>query len=193
MNRKQQESAMKKSIILLTGLFCVVFLFQDCKKLKKYTDFDVNYSTDFVIPASGGLINLPINIATPETTTNTEGTYENEDTEAKLVDEVTMTRLNLVINSPQNASFDFLENIEVYLSAAGQPEVMVASKYSIPQTGLRSLELDTHNENLKAYLEESAFKIRVKTTLRQSLTYDVSMTANETFHVKAKLKNLFKK
>ena len=184
---------MKKSIILLTGLFCVVFFFQDCKKLKKYTDFDVNYSTDFVIPASGGLINLPINITTPETTTNTEGTYDNEDTEAKLVDEVTMTRLNLVINSPQNASFDFLENIEVYLSSSGQPEVMVASKYSIPQTGLRSLELDTHNENLKAYLEESSFKIRVKTTLRQSLTYDVSMTANETLHVKAKLKNLFKK
>lgn len=184
---------MKKSIILLTGFFCLVFFFQDCKKLKKYTDFDVNYSTNFVIPASGGLITLPINIVTPETTTNTEGTYDNKDTEAKLVDEVIMTRLNLVINSPQNASFDFLENIEVYLSTASQPEVMVASKYAIPQTGLRVLELDTHNENLKAYLQEDAFKIRVKITLRQSLTYDVSMTANETFHVKAKLRNLLKK
>lgn len=184
---------MKKSLLILIALFCSVIFFQDCKKLKKYTDFDIDYSTDFVIPASGGLINLPINITTPETTTNTESTYDNKDTEAKLVDEVTLTKLNLVINSPQNASFDFLENIELYLSTAGQPEVMVASKYNIPKTGLRTLELDTHNENLKAYLQENAFKIRVKTTMRQALAYDVSMTANETFHVKAKLKNLFKK
>lgn len=184
---------MKKSIILLSGLFCILFFFQDCKKLKKYTDFDVDYSTDFVVPASGGLINLPINIVTPETTTNTEGIYDNEGTEAKLVDEVTMTRLNLQINSPQNASFDFLKSIEVYLSCSNEPEVLVASKYDIPQTGLRLLELDTHGDNLKAYLQENAFKIRVKTNMRQALAYDVSMTANETFHVKAKLKNLFKR
>jgi hypothetical protein len=184
---------MKKSIIILTGLFCIVFFFQDCKKLKKYTDFDVDYSTDFVIPANGGLIGLPINIVTPETTTNTEGVYDNNDTEAKLVDEVTMTRLNLVINSPQNASFDFLESIEVYLSTSSEPEVLVASKYDIPKSGLRVLELDTRDENLKAYLQENAFKIRVKTNMRQAVAYDISMTANETFHVKAKLKNLFKR
>lgn len=171
----------------------MVFLFQDCKKLKKYTDFDLDYSTDFVIPSTGGLINLPIDIVTPETTTNTEGTYSNNDTEAKLVDEVTMTRLDLVINSPQNASFDFLRSIEVYLSSSSEPEVLVASKYDIPQSGLRSLELDTRGENLKAYLQENAFKIRVKTNMRQAVAYDISMTANETFHVKAKLKNLFKR
>jgi hypothetical protein len=184
---------MKKSIIILTALFCIIFFFQDCKKLKKYTDFDINYSTDFVIPSTGGIINLPIDIITPETTTNTEGTYSNNDTEAKLVDEVKMTRLDLVINSPQNANFDFLRSIEVYLSSANEPEVLVASKYDIPQSGLRTLELDTHDENLKAHLEENAFKIRVKTNMRQAVAYDISMTANETFHVKAKLKNLFKR
>ncbi len=184
---------MKKSIIILTGLFCIIFFFQDCKKLKKYTDFDINYSTDFVIPSTGGIINLPIDIITPETTTNTEGTYSNNDTEAKLVDEVKMTRLDLVINSPQNANFDFLRSIEVYLSSSNQAEVLVASKYDIPQSGLRTLELDTHDENLKAHLEENAFKIRVKTNMRQAVAYDISMTANETFHVKAKLKNIFKR
>lgn len=184
---------MKKSILIFSSLFCIVFFFQACKKLKKYTDFDVNYSTNFTIPATGGLIGLPIDIITPETTTNTEGTYDNKDTEARLVDEVTLTQLNLVINSPQNANFDFLENIELYLSTASQPEVMVASKYNIPKTGLRALELDTHNENLKADLQENAFRVRVKTTMRQALNNDVSITANETFHVKAKLKNLLKK
>lgn len=184
---------MKKRTLIVIGIFAAVFCTQGCKKYKQYTDFDLNYTQNVTIPASGGLLNAPIDIVSPNMTTETDSKYDNNGTAAKLVDNVTLTKLSLTVNSPSQANFDFLNSVEIYLSSPSQHEVLVAYIYDVPETGLRSLNLTCRDENLKAALQDDSYKVRVRTVMDHPIPYDVGVTSYETFHVKAKLKNLFKK
>lgn len=185
---------MKKSAYIITGLIVAILVaISGCDKFRQYTNFDLGYTQQFTIPASSQLINLPFNVLTPDVTTNSESQYDNNGTTSKLVDNVTLTRFNLAINSPSQASFDFLKSLKIYISSPSQAEVLVAYNDNIPQTGLRSLDLTTRDVNLNNYLQDASYKIRVEVVTDQSVSYDVTVTASETFHVKAKLKNLFKK
>lgn len=173
-------------------LFIIVNL-SACKKIGKLKEFDLNYSEEIVIPANNTIINLPFNINSPETTTNTTEEYKNEGTEPKLVENVILSKLLFTIQTPASGNFNFLNSVEIYLSSPNNTEILVASKYNIPETGLTQLEMDVSTSNLKNYLQDETYKLRVKTTTDQTLTSDMTIRSDETFHVKARLRNIFKR
>jgi hypothetical protein len=180
---------------MMKRFFTYVFMLAiltSCRK-NKLKEFDLDYSQQFTIPGTTAVLNLPFNVVTPETTTNTESEYSNQNTSSKLIDEVTLSRLSFDVKSPAGMNFDFLNSIEIYISSYGYDEVLVASKYNIPQNGSTHLDLDVVNVDLKDYLAASSYKLRVKTVTDKNVTSDMTVQANETFHIKAKLKNLFNK
>lgn len=185
--------ALKKIIGIVFGCALLVLCFDACKKLKKYTEFDVNNSSNFTIPASNYFINVPFEITTPETTTNIQEKIDTEGSTSKLVDQVTLTRMNLAINNPENGNFNFLNSVEIYLSSSSQPEILAAWKYQIPENNSKVLDLETGNTNLKEYIKDNGLTLRIKIITDKLVPYDLDVTSNETFHIKAKLKNLFNK
>ncbi|MES2516146.1 MAG: hypothetical protein V4580_18470 [Bacteroidota bacterium] len=170
-----------------------LLLTTSCKKLGKLKEFDLHYNQEFVIPANNGGLTLPIEINSQDITTNTSSDYENQGTATKLVESVYLTELFFKVKTPSSGNFNFLKSVEIYLSSPNNSEILIASKYDIPEDWKNILYLDAHAINLKEYMQDDSYKLRVKTVTDQSLANDMTIISDETFHVKARLRNYFKK
>ncbi|MDP3567471.1 hypothetical protein [Sediminibacterium sp.] len=176
------------------GVFILLLsIIGSCKKIRKLKEFDLMYTEDIIIPANNTVLTVPFDIVTPEQTTNTEAEYDNQGTSSKLVEEVKLTKLLFSIKSPTSSNFDFLNSVEIFLSSPNNTEILVASKYNIPETGLKQLEMEVSSENLKNILQDESYNLRVKTVTDKTIFSDITVTTNATFHVKARVKNVFKR
>ena len=67
----------------------------------------------------------------------------------------------LEITSPANGDFDFLNSIEIFMAAENQDEVKIAWKDNIPAEGLAYLELETSSADLKDFIKEDRFTLKL--------------------------------
>lgn len=128
-------------------IFFAVLLFglMACNKDNRGLTFSILLNTEAVIPSSTG-INLPINLLSPDLTTNSSSSFEANQTTPSLVREIKLTELRLRIKSPDQTTFDFLRAVRVYMSADGLAEREIAYLENIPAEGLRSILMDTDLE-----------------------------------------------
>ena len=160
--------------------------FYSCKEVDKLTQFNMDYTSETTIPATFG-INIPIDIWTPNIPTNSETEFESNNTAKNLIELIVMTKMSMTITSPSDASFDFLKEIEIYISADGVEEKKVAWLEDIPQTGLKFVELETSIEDLKEYIKADKYKLNTKTVTRQFISQDTDIEIKNTFFVDAKI------
>jgi len=172
---------MKKQILVL-GIILSIF---GCKIIDKLTQFDIEFNETVVIPSSTG-INLPFNILTPDIETNSESTFELNDTRKDLVEEIILTTLDLTITSPSNADFNFLKSINVYISAEGLDEIKIAWKDHVP-SDVKVLDLDVTDADLKEYIKADKFSLRLNTETDELLASDLHIDVHSVFFVDAKI------
>ena len=67
----------------------------------------------------------------------------------------------LEITSPGNGDFDFLNSIEIFIAAENLEEVKIAWKDNIPADGLTYLELKTSSADLKDFIKEDRFTLKL--------------------------------
>ncbi len=174
---------MKKLIlVILIGSF----FFTGCEKLSEFTKFNLIYNDTVVIPASTG-INLPFNVFTPEIESDAESQFAVNDTRKDLIEEITLTTLDLSINSPAEGDFGFLESIEIFLSADSLDEVRIAWNDAVPADAGKTLELETSDEDLQEYIKKDAFDLRVKTVTDELIGSDHEIKIHSVFFVDAKI------
>ncbi|NPA43674.1 MAG: hypothetical protein GXO27_06585 [Chlorobi bacterium] len=173
---------MKKTLWLLVMIASLV----GCKKLDELTQFEVVYHSEAVIPATIPL-QSPVDIPLPPVTTNTQQTFENHNTHKDLIEEIKLREVDLKITDPVNSDFSFLEDIEIYMSADGLPEIKIAWKYDIPDSVGNELELETTDEELKEYLKADSFDLRVRVTVDELITRDHTVDVKTVFFVNAKV------
>ncbi len=176
---------MKKTIFGFLALAIFTFLADSCKLLDKLTQFDINYSTDFVVP-TGSLVNLPIDLGQDELTTNSAQTYENNNTSTDHIKEVHLKSLALTITSPSGVNFSFLKSAQIFLSASGLPEKMVASIDNNTSTST-TINLTPTGDDLKDYLAKSSFTLREVVTTKNTPTQDIHIRADAVFSVQGKI------
>ena len=172
---------MKRFVYLLPVLLGLGFT--GCKKL---VSFRMEYDNTVTIPANS-IINLPIDIVSPEVTTNSEEQFGNNGTSSKLISRVELSSLDLRILQPEAQNFNFLKSIELYLRAPDLPEILVAYNYDVPPTGLKELALTCADHVLKEYLKKSSFTLRVKAVTDEALTQDTDVNVHSRFTVDAGL------
>ncbi len=170
-------------------IFLTALTFCGCDKLDELTKFDIEYSQRATIPSSTG-IDLPIDVFTPETETNSESEFEVNDTRKDLIEEIKLTQLELVIISPDGADFSFLESISVFISAEGLEEIQIASQTSVPENTSNRLILDTSDMDLKEYIKKDRFSLRLNTVTDELISTDHELEVNSTFFVDAKILGL---
>ncbi len=178
-----------KKIIFLLVCFSFPLFNLSCKKTQdkvdELTEFDMNYSTDFTVPSSSVSVNIPADFTTPDVTTNSSSTFSSQKTVSSKVTEIKLTKFEMVSGG---GDFDYLKSIIIYMQAAGQPEIQLATKTSIP-TGISTLSLDLSGNNIKDYIFGTAFKLRVNVVIDGAITANKVMKLNQTMHVKAVLIN----
>jgi len=172
----------------LTGvlvLLVVISLFS-CNAIKKLQQFYINYSTQAVFPANVP-VNLPITVYSPELPTNSSQVFQNNNTNAGLIQSIKLNSLSLVITSPSGQTFSFLQNVSIYISFDSLPEVEIASKQNIPANVGDTLNLDVTGTDLESYIKANEIKLRVSGTTDQLVTTNVNVTVNAQFFVQANL------
>jgi hypothetical protein len=127
---------MKIQLIFAFMLFFGLF---GCKKVDKWTQFEMEYDETVIVPSATG-IDLPFNVLAPDVKTNSESTFAVNETRKDLIEEILLTKLALTLTSPQNGSFSFLKSIDIYMAASGLPEAKIAWKDEVSSSVGKYLE-----------------------------------------------------
>lgn len=165
-----------------------------CKKILNLLAFQINDSATFQLPATGPLpggttgpvITLP-GVAVSSTASST---YQNNNTAAAYVQDVTLDRLALTITDPAGQNFDFVKSISISIStdAAGAGKVLLASLNPVP-TGQTTIELKPADQKLDVYLRGGSYYLFTTVEMTQlGLRQAATVRADSRFNVKANSK-----
>ena len=177
--------AMEKLVLKLIAVLSF-FCFVSCSEIDKLTQFNLTYNSSFTIPSSS-LVDLPISLTTPDVETNSESKFESNNTKKDLIEEITLSKCALKIESPVEGDFGFLKSVFIYIKADGLNEVLIASKDDVPAEIGNILELETTNENLKEYIKKDSYSLKVKTTTDETIKSDHEIDIESVFYVDAKI------
>lgn len=176
---------MIKKLLLIAGVF-MVFL-SACEKLNELTSFNIHPQASFTIPGQQTGLGEVLSIPRQEVATSSAQTFENNNTRKDMVEEAQLNKLSLTITGPENANFDFLNEVKIYISASGESEILLAFKENIPEDGSRVLELETTGENLAAYIKKDQYSIRTDAKVDKVVDEDVHVQADMTLRITAKV------
>lgn len=176
------KNNMKNTIATLI-IFLSVFTFS-CKQIEDLLSFEIKDSTEFTIP-SFSVVSSPINIPVPPVESSSSQTFENSNTNASLVKDVILKELSLEIIDPQTKSFSFLQSIEIYIAAEDVAEVLLASKYDIPENVGNTLILETSGERLDEFIKKGRYTLRTVVQVKEVPGEDVTVKAEMVFKVTA--------
>lgn len=176
---------------LFSGKWTVLFLFVSvlfcgCSKLDKLTQFNMDYESDYTYSA-GLPLNIPVQIFSPDVTTNSDQEFAINDTRKDLIESIKLTQLKLVITSPSGETFSFLKEVHVFIAADGLPETEVANKLNIDNTVGSELELTVFDTELQEYIKADKFKLKVTSVTDELLTSNVNVHIYSNFFVDAKI------
>ncbi len=169
---------MKKLFILIIAIACV-----QCKEVDDLLTFTISDQVTITVPSNSPL-NLPVELATPEVTTNSSQKFQNNNTNASLVKDVKLQELTLTIQSPTGKTFSFLKSIEIYISTTQSNEILLASLDNVP-SNVSSISLTPTQQKLDVYAKSSSYKLRTSVVTRETLTQSVEMKSDVKFRVTA--------
>lgn len=168
---------------LILGLAGMVLF--GCKK-EGFTKFNLDYESTVVIQSGIG-VSIPFTVNTPSIATNSESELEVNDTRKEKVQHITLTSLSLEITSPSGQEFDFLEDIELYISADGVDEEILAYVYNMENIVGSAISLTCLQNDFQEHIKKDKFTLRVRTVSDEFNLHDVEIKIKSTFLVDAKL------
>jgi len=169
----------------LIASFALLCLFTACKKVDKLTQFEMTFENEAVISNNIG-INLPFNLNTADTETNSEATFEVNDTRKDKIEQIILTDLRIQLTTPDGEDFSFLKNINLYLNADGLDEALIAWKDPVPSSDT-VLILDVTGADMQEYIKKDQFSLRINATTDEVLGSDHHLLISSTYFVDAKV------
>ena len=172
--------------ILVYLAFLLGICFTACDKVDRLLTFYIEDEQTIEIPSqftNGFPLGQLIPLSPVAVNTNSEAEFENNDTRADLVKDVSLDELKLTLADP-NQNFDFLKDIEIFISNDNNEELRIAFYNDIP-LGQNAIVLNSTNAKLDKYIREPAYKIITKARLRKAIANDIAIKANMRFKVTA--------
>ena len=173
---------MRKIVFLLVTVVALA----GCNKLDKLTQFDMPFDTSVDIPSTVG-INLPFNIITPDITTNSESSFESNETNKDLIEKITLKTMEMTVSKPAGEDFSFLKSIEITIKADGLDDKKIAWLNDIPDNAGSKITLETTADDLKEYIKKDSYKLDIETVTDEILTQDYTIDIHNVFFVDAKI------
>ncbi|TDE28901.1 MULTISPECIES: hypothetical protein [Flavobacterium] len=168
---------------IYVSIITLLILITSCNVIDDLLTFSIDNQTSFKIE-SGFPLGTAHNLITPDVTTNSSSTFENNNTKAELVKDVKLSELKLTITDPSNKSFSFLKSIRLYISTDANDEIELAYLDEINSTS-NTINLTCTKEKLDKYIKASSYKIRIKVVTKESLAQDITVKSDMKFKVTA--------
>ena len=154
-----------------------------CSDVEDLLTFHFDDRTTILVESASPL-NLPLEIATPAVTSNSEQQYQNNNTRADLVRDVKLEQVRLTVTSPEGKTFSFLRRIRIFISADDLQEIELAALDNISNAS-QVLDLIPTEEKLDAYAKSSSYSLRTEVTTDETLVEDVEVQVDLKFRVTA--------
>jgi hypothetical protein len=165
--------------VLLALVVLIAFVGTACDKLESLMTFNISQESNMEVPAAPlvtqSILLPPVKVTTSE---------EFKSNKAKLVKDVILNKLDLTITNPQNENFDFLKDIEIFISVEGKSDVQVAYLKEVPQ-GVNTISLKTTNAKLDEYIKADSYTINTKITLNKAVGQKINVKSAMRFKVTA--------
>jgi hypothetical protein len=174
---------MKNNLLTLFLAFVVLF---SCDVVDDLTKFDLDYQTNYSV-ASTTIINTPFSLDTPDVTTESDSNFESNNTHKDLIESIKLKSLKLTIDTPESGNFNFLKEIHIYIDAEGLEELEIANLFDLENTDSNLIELDVLGEELKAYIKEDSFNLRVRTVTDETINETHDIIIDTKFRVDAEI------
>lgn len=156
-----------------------------CKKvLDDLLTFTFSEQAKFSIPPTDIIGLLPA-ISTPEVVSSASKEFENNGSNISKVKTVKVKRMALTITAPSTQNFDFLNYIQIFISADGLADQLIASRNNIPNDLGQELELEMSNANIADYIKKEKYKLKIITKTEEKISQEVKITSDLTFLVTA--------
>lgn len=124
------------------------------------TQFNLTYSEDFTLPATYG-IEYPVSTDLIIFETNASSRFNDNETKASLVNEARISSLRISLGTPSGADFGTIDQMNLYIQATNLSEVKIGS-IDNPTSGETIIQGDMKVLDVKEYLKQSEFSIRVE-------------------------------
>ncbi|MDZ7774906.1 MAG: hypothetical protein U5L09_04460 [Bacteroidales bacterium] len=172
---------MKKKIFAL--LITALFFSQSCDEVNDILTFTIENETEFTIENQFP-VGTPFNVPTPDISSNSSESFENNNTSAQFVEEITLAPTGAHNSSPEDFTFSFLKSIKIYISAEEEERIMIASLDDIPEDAV-TIDLETRSQNLKPYIIRDTYNLEYEIVTREAFANDITLRTNMVFKVKA--------
>lgn len=177
---------MKTNFVVLIISMVVLSSCNLKETIEDLTTFEITNSADFTIPGSS-LVDVPINVGTPDVTTSSEQSFENNNTRAELVQDVNLSELKLTITNPSDRDFSFLKSLKIFISNDSDGETLLAEIQDVPESIGNELDLETTGENLDAYIKKDSYNLKIEAVTDETVNSNTDITADMVFEVRAKV------
>lgn len=160
-----------KKIALFVGI-ALITIALSCTQTKKLVDTNVDLpysqsvnvpgtSLDTSVPLPAGGVSLPFPaVGVPTHSKDFLNQYNSATDKVVSVD---LKGASIEITAPSGANFDYMDSLQLYMSAVGQGEQLVAYIYGIPK-GQSTLDLTVvPNVNMKDYFIQDTMYYRMTT------------------------------
>ena len=181
-----------KKFILCSAIISAFFT--GCSKVKSLADInvDIPYEQQVQVPAVAGYSDIfplpPGGVSLPfpavAVATGSKGYLDQYHTSSSKVVSVSLKGLNLVIQAPQGETFDFLDSVQLFISAPAMPEILVAYDYNIPR-GQTSLSIPVTNNDLKNYFLQDTMYFREQMHINALPAAGTGLDIKSVFHLVA--------
>ena len=178
---------MTKLYTITTILLCTLIF--NCDAIDELTMFNIENETGYTIPSTT-LINSPLSLNTGDVETESETTFSNNNTNKDLIESIMLKSIVLSIKNPENATFNFLKDIRIYINSDNQEEIEIAHLLSIENTNANTLMLNTLGKELEAYVKADSYKLRIETTTDETVAQQTDISIKNIFEVDAKILGL---
>jgi hypothetical protein len=176
---------MKIPLLKLSILLVVVASMFSCKKvLDNLLTFTFKEQAKFSIPPTDVVGLLPA-ISTPEIVSSASKEFENNGSDISKVKTMRVSKMKLNITTPATQNFDFLNYIQIFISADGLSDQLIASKQDIPNGLGQELDLELTEANIADYIKKEKYSLKIITKTDETISKEVKITSDLTFLVTA--------
>lgn len=158
--------------------------------MDKLTQFTKSIETEVTLPSALG-VNVPFNIPTPPITTNINHDLEVKNSRKNLIENAQLTSLLLTITHPEDKTFKWLNDAEIYINADGLSEKKIANIYDIPSSVGGVIHLDCiENNNVAEYIKKDEFNLHLKVITDEISLEQTDIKINADIFIDAKVLGL---
>lgn len=163
-----------------------LFLFAGCGLLDELTQLNLNFSTNVDVPATT-VSGVPVSIESPTVSTNITNELDAQGSSTASIESITLEEMSLIISSPSGQTFNFLQNVAIYIRAGSLPEILLASVEGLTNSDSERIDMDTTSSNLRNYLSEDNYQLRLEILTDEPIAQDITLEVRQVYTVDATL------